>query len=212
MRRLLYHTGQGHGQRAYANNAKGYESMAYVYWITGLSGAGKTSIGKLLFDKMKTKYPNTVFLDGDTLREVFGNDLGYTRGDRIKCAMRYARLCRMLQEQEMNVICCTISMFDCIRSWNRENIKNYREIYVRVSMEVLKKRNQKGLYGTSMEVLKKRNQKDLQCSPNGDTLSKEVAGIQVEIDEPKDPDMILDNEGDVSVSVLVGKIIETYEI
>lgn len=103
-------------------------------------------------------------------------------------------------------------MFDCIRSWNRENIKNYREIYVRVSMEVLKKRNQKGLYGTSMEVLKKRNQKDLQCSPNGDTLSKEVAGIQVEIEEPKDPDMILDNEGDVSVSVLVGKIIETYEI
>lgn len=75
-------------------------------------------------------------------------------------------------------------MFDCIRSWNRENIKNYREIYVRVSMEVLKKRNQKGLYSTSMEVLKKRDQKDLQCSPNNDTLSREF----------------------------VGKIIETYEI
>ena len=103
--------------------------MAYVYWITGLSGAGKTSVGLLLYKKMKQNYPNTVFLDGDVLREVFGNDLGYTREERIKCAMRYARLCKMLQEQEMNVICCTISMFDEIRSWNRENIGNYREIY-----------------------------------------------------------------------------------
>lgn len=104
--------------------------MAYVYWITGLSGAGKTSVGKLLYKKMKQKYQGIVFLDGDVLREVFGNDLGYTREERIKCAMRYARLCRMLQRQGLNVICCTISMFDEIRNWNRENIENYREIYV----------------------------------------------------------------------------------
>lgn len=168
-------------------------AMAYVYWITGLSGAGKTSVGKLLFEKMKQKYPNTVFLDGDVMREVFGNDLGYTRGERIKCAMRYARLCRMLQEQGMNVICCTISMFDEIRSWNRENVGNYREIYVRVSMEVLTKRNQKGLYRSTIE-------------------KREVAGIHVEIEEPKNPDMILDNEGNVSVEELVDRVIEKFGI
>ena len=55
---------------------------ATVYWITGLSGAGKTTIGKLLYKKMKEKHPNTVFLDGDTLRKVFGDDLGYTKEDR----------------------------------------------------------------------------------------------------------------------------------
>lgn len=164
--------------------------MAYVYWITGLSGAGKTSIGKLLYEKMKPKYPNTVFLDGDVLREVFGNDLGYTRGERIKCAMRYARLCKMLQEQEMNVICCTISMFDEIRDWNRQNIENYREIYVRVSMEVLMQRNQKGLY-------------------KGD---RQVAGIHVDIEEPKNPDMVLDNEGDVVLSELVDNIVKGFGI
>ena len=43
-------------------------------------------------------------------------------------------------------------------------------------------------------------------------LSKEVAGIQVEVEEPKDPDIILDNEGDVSVSALVGKVLEKYGI
>ena len=167
--------------------------MAYVYWITGLSGAGKTSVGILLYEKMKKKYPNTVFFDGDVLREVFGNDLGYTREERIKCAMRYARLCKMLQEQEMNVICCTISMIDDIRNWNRENIGNYREIYVRVSMEELTKRNQKGLYSPSVE-------------------NKEVAGIHVNIEEPKNPDMILDNERNVSVAELVDRMIQKFEI
>lgn len=62
-----------------------------------------------------------MFLDGDILREVFGNDLGYSKEDRRKCAMRYSRLCAMLQRQGMNVICCTISMFDSVRDWNREN-------------------------------------------------------------------------------------------
>ncbi len=167
--------------------------MAYVYWITGLAGAGKTSIGTLLYEKIKQKYCNTVFLDGDVLREVFGNDLGYTREERIRCAMRYAKLCKMLQEQGMNVICCTISMFDEIRGWNRENVGCYREIYVRVSMEELTRRNQKHLYSSSAD-------------------NREVAGIQINIEEPKCPDMILENEGDVSVSVLVDRVIERFEI
>lgn len=49
--------------------------MGTVYWITGLSGAGKTTIGRLFYEKLKRDFPNTVFLDGDILREVFGADL-----------------------------------------------------------------------------------------------------------------------------------------
>lgn len=58
--------------------------MGNVYWITGLSGAGKTTIGKIFYGKLKEIYSNTVFLGGDTLREVFGNDLGYSDTDRRK--------------------------------------------------------------------------------------------------------------------------------
>ena len=108
--------------------------MGAVYWITGLSGAGKTTIGKVFYAKMKERYPNTVFLDGDTLRSVFGECFGYSLDERRKCAMCYAILCAMLQEQDMNVICCTISMFDSVRKWNREHIANYKEIYLKVSM------------------------------------------------------------------------------
>ncbi len=153
--------------------------MSAVYWITGLSGAGKTTIGKLFYEKLKTDHPNTVFLDGDMLRKVFGDDLGYTREERIKCAMRYSRLCAMLQEQGMHVVCCTISMFDCVREWNRENINNYREIYIKVSMDTLRNRDQKGLYSGITEE-----------------KQKEVAGIHVEVEEPKFPDLVLLNDGD----------------
>lgn len=153
--------------------------MSEVYWITGLSGAGKTTIGKILYAKLKAEYPNTVFLDGDILRKTFGDDLGYTREERMKCAMRYGRLCAMLSEQDLNVVCCTISMFDCVREWNRKNIKNYREVYVKVSMDTLRKRDQKGLYsGITREK------------------EKEVAGIHVDVEEPKHPDLVLENNGD----------------
>lgn len=167
--------------------------MGIVYWITGLSGAGKTTIGRIFYTKFKEKYPNTVFLDGDMLRKVFGDDLGYSEEDRRKCAMRYSRLCAMLQEQGMNVICCTISMFDSVRDWNRKNIQNYKEIYVKVSMETLKRRDQKGLYsGATGEK------------------QKEVVGIHLDIEEPKCPDLILENDGDRTPQEQVARILQYY--
>lgn len=155
--------------------------MGVVYWITGLSGAGKTTIGKLLYEQIRKQQLNTVFLDGDILRKIFGSDLGYTEEERKKCAMRYARLCAMLEEQDMNVVCCTISMFDSVREWNRNNIHNYREIYIKVSMNTLCKRDQKGLY-------------------SGKALGAEnfVAGLHFKAEEPKSPDLVLQNNGEIS--------------
>lgn len=155
--------------------------MGTVYWITGLSGAGKTTIGKIVYEKLKAEQPNTVFLDGDTLRQVFGGDLGYGREDRRKCAMRYSRLCAMLAEQDINVICCTISMFHSIREWNRTHIHDYREIYVKVTWDTLQKRDQKGLYSGSKAGGKET-----------------VVGIHVDFEEPQQPDLTLQNDGQIS--------------
>mgnify|MGYP001075911896 CR=1 FL=1 len=169
--------------------------MGTVYWITGLSGAGKTTIGMLVYEKMKQVFPNTVFLDGDMMREVFGRDLGYTEEARRRCAMRYSRLCNMLQRQDMNVVCCTVSMFDEIREWNRAHIKEYREIYIKVSMDTLKRRDQKGLY-------------------SGNTLEqdKEVMGIQIACEEPKAPDLIVENDGERTPREQAWKILEYFGI
>jgi len=158
--------------------------MGRVFWITGLSGAGKTTIGYLLYTKLKAQKNPIVFLDGDELRKVFGNDLGYSKEDRLKSAFRNSRLCKLLSDQEIDVICCTISMFDAIREWNRENIKNYFEIYLDVSLETLKDR--KNIY--------RENNND-------------IVGINVLAEIPKNPDIVLDNNGDFSPIEQVKKIL-----
>ena len=153
--------------------------MANVYWITGLSGAGKTTIGQAWYSYLKETMSNVVFLDGDTLRQVFGDDLGYTKEDRKKSAMRNARICKLLSEQGIDVVCCTISMFDEVRQWNRDHINNYKEIYVKVQMETLHKRDQKNLYTKA-----------------GLGTEENLAGITWEVEEPKNPDLILYNDGE----------------
>lgn len=175
-------------------DSEGLWTMGKVYWITGLAGAGKTTIGRALYKKIREQHENVVFLDGDTLREVFGGDLGYSETDRRKCAMRYAKLCLLLAEQGMIVVCCTISMFDSIRQWNREHIQGYYEIYVKVSGEVLWQRNQKGLYADSVN-----------CE------SADVVGITIPLEEPKTPDMILENEGDLSPEEQADAILDRLE-
>lgn len=145
-----------------------------VYWLTGLSGAGKTTIGRLWYETLRASGTPAVFLDGDELRQVFGGDLGFTEADRRKSAMRNARLCALLANQGLTVVCCTISMFDAVRDWNREHAPGYFEIYVKASMETLCRRDQKGLYST------------------GDG---NVAGIHFEVEEPKTPDLVLENDG-----------------
>lgn len=169
--------------------------MGCVYWITGLSGAGKTTIGKLLYQKVKDKEANTVFLDGDVLRKVFGDDLGYTKEDRKKCAMRYSRLCALLAVQGINVICCTISMFDSVREWNRCNIQDYREIYVKVPIHILQERNQKGLYS---EV-------NVQNDIN-------LVGVTYKMEEPKTPDLVLNNEGSLTPEEQIDIICHYWKI
>lgn len=144
-----------------------------VYWLTGLSGAGKTTLGRLWYGELRRRGA-AVFLDGDELRQVFGDDLGFTEADRRKSAMRNARLCALLGGQGLDVVCCTISMFDSVREWNREHIPGYFEVYVKVSMDTLRRRDQKGLYSGA---------------------GGNVAGVDFHVEEPKRPDLVLENDG-----------------
>ena len=60
-----------------------------VIWIIGLSGSGKTTIGKLIYKSLLKKRKNTVFLDGDEMRAVWGNDLGHKLEGRKENAKNF---------------------------------------------------------------------------------------------------------------------------
>lgn len=165
-----------------------------LYWVTGLSGAGKTTIGNMMYAFLKKQKTNVVILDGDMVRSAFGNDLGYSEEDRLKCALRYSGLSKLLTEQGIDVVCCTISMFDEVRDWNREHIENYREIFLDVPMEVLQKRNQKDLY-QGVKTGKAAN----------------VVGMDLQLQLPQNPDIRIVNDGsrtpqEVFASILVSSI------
>jgi adenylylsulfate kinase len=164
-------------------------SLGTVFWFTGLSGAGKTTVGRRFFELLRTHRPASVFLDGDILREVFGNDLGHSRESRVRSAMRNARLCKMLADQGLDVVCATISMFRECQEWNRANIVNYREIYLRVPMQVLMARDQKQLYSRAAR---------------GEML--EVMGVDLTADEPRNPDAVVENDGRMSPELVAASL------
>ena len=64
------------------------EHKGTVYFFTGLSGAGKTTVGSLFYQRLKNTKPNAVYLDGDEIRVAFGEDVGYTNDDRLRWAGR----------------------------------------------------------------------------------------------------------------------------
>ena len=120
------------------------EKQNRVYWLTGLSGAGKTTIGRLWRDRLRERGETVVFLDGDEMRSVFGTGLGFNAADRRRLAESYGRLCALLAGQGVTVVCCTISMFHSVRAWNRANIPGYYEVYLEASMDTLRRRDQIG--------------------------------------------------------------------
>jgi glutamine kinase len=161
-----------------------------VFWITGLSGAGKTTIARELSSQLRAACRTVILLDGDALRTAISEDLAHTPGDRRRSAMRNARLCRLLAGQGLDVVCATISLFHDVQRWNRENIPGYREIYLRVPIEELRRRDGKGIYAGAQR---------------GEM--RDVVGLDVPAETPEAPDLILDNYGSLDVAGAVDRIL-----
>ena len=165
-----------------------------VYWITGLSGAGKTTLATAL----QKKLPGSTLLDGDVLRGVLGCEhSGFDRAGRLALALTYARLCKLLAEQGQTVIIATISLFHEVHSWNREHLPGYREIYLDVSEEIRRSRDAKGLYAGEYEG-----------------KITHMAGTTTPVEIPLHPDIVLSAALTVNdaVNIILGSTDETIPV
>lgn len=157
-----------------------------VYWLTGLAGAGKTTLARRLFAALRAWGRPVVLLDGDILREVYGDSLGHHLEARRQTAWRHAHMCHMLSQQGVDVVIATISMFHEIQGWNRAQMPGYREVYIEVPLDVLRQRDQKGLYSGALA---------------GNVVN--VLGVDLVPELPRAPDVRLLNDGQLSVEQLL---------
>lgn len=169
-----------------------------VYFFTGLAGAGKTTIGGLFYQRLKAQSPGAVLLDGDQMRTKAGHSTGdgkvlmedrYTTQARKNGAIETFGYCKRLSDQGTDVVICSIAMYSEIRSWNRENIENYKEIYIKVTRETLYRRDQKKLYSSG---------------------AKNVVGVDLPWDEPGHSSIVVQNDGQETPEEIVSRLVEFF--
>ena len=124
------------------------------------------------------------------MREVLGGDLGHGRDDRLRNAYRISRLAALLSAQGITVVCATMSLFKECHDWNRANLPAYLEVYLRVPLHELKRRDPKGLY---------RRAAAGQASG--------VVGMDLKYDEPASPHLLIDNMPPATPIAAVGRIL-----
>lgn len=161
-----------------------------VYFFTGLAGAGKTTIGGLFYQRLKARKPNVIIADGDKMR-IITHSTGYSTEERRSRALQSFRLWCEIAAQGIDVVVCSIALYDEVRDWNREHIENYKEIYIKARRETLYLRDQKGLYSSGM---------------------KDVVGVDLPYDEPKNPDMVIENDGEELPEAIVDRLWAAFRL
>lgn len=117
-------------------------------WMTGLSGAGKSTIANALEQKLNKIGKHTYILDGDNLRHGLNSDLGFTDTDRNENVRRAAETAWLMVDAGLIVIVGLISPFTKERNWARTLFKpnQFKEIHISTSIEECEHRDAKGLY------------------------------------------------------------------
>ena len=162
-----------------------------VFWITGLSGAGKTSLANGIKKEVKKEFGPTLVVNGDDLRKIFKLNK-YDRTSRLEYTKQYSQFVRFTTNQGINVIFTVVGMFNKIRVWNKKNIQNYLEIFIKANVIKIKQKRKKKLY------LKKNNS---------------IVGMHIKPEFPKNPNIIINNNFTKSIkklsSILIKKILDT---
>lgn len=165
---------------------------AAVLWFTGLSGSGKSTVARRLERLLFERGCQTTYLDGDNVRHGLNGDLGFSPADRKENIRRVAEVARLAFEHGTLTICTFISPFAADRDFARSLLPDGRfiEVYVKCDLEVVKRRDPKGLYAKAVA---------------GEI--PEFTGISSPYEEPKSPEIVVETDVQ-SVDDIVDQIMD----
>jgi len=150
---------------------------AAVLWLTGLSGAGKSTIANIVEKKLLRMNRHTFLLDGDNVRQGLNKDLGFTDADRVENIRRVGEVAKLMSDAGLIVIAAFISPFRAEREMVRAMMKpgEFFEIHIDTPLADAEARDVKGLY-------KKARSGEL----------KNFTGVDSPYEPPEDPEIRVD--------------------
>ena len=170
------------------------ENKGILFWVTGLSGSGKTTIAKKIKKNISKLYGPTLIVSGDDLRKIF-NFKGYSLEERLILSRKFCKFAKFVTSQNINLIFASVGMMHAMRAWYRRNIDNYVEIYIKADLKKIIKLKKKKIY------YKKR--------------TRDIVGINIKPELPKNPDIIINNNFKEKIedmaNNLIKKILIKYE-
>ncbi|MEH2196821.1 adenylyl-sulfate kinase [Nostoc sp.] len=170
------------------------EQRGVTIWLTGLSGAGKTTICQFLETELRSQGYKIEVLDGDVVRQNLSQGLTFSKKDRDENIRRIGFVAHLLTRNNVIVLVSVISPYRAIRQEVKERIGDFIEVYVNAPLEVCEQRDVKGLYKkarageiknfTGIDDLYEVPLKpDVECKTNEETITQSANKILNKLEE-----------------------------
>ncbi|MEH1869063.1 MAG: adenylyl-sulfate kinase [Nostoc sp.] len=163
-------------------------------WLTGLSGAGKTTICQFLETELRRTGYKIEVLDGDVVRQNLSKGLTFSKEDRNENIRRIGFVAHLLTRNNVIVLVSVISPYRAIREEIKERIGDFIEVYVNAPLEVCEQRDVKGLYKKARageiknftgidDLYEIPLEPDVECKTNQESISQSANKILAKLEE-----------------------------